>query len=151
MFICPGNHKKCLWIWVSIHPMLMFIGVVCCWFLPTNLVSIHPMLMFIKWYAADLPQRNSFNTSYVNVYLLSLLIFVHSLLVSIHPMLMFILPGAQTVSALHCFNTSYVNVYQRTRASKTGSTVVSIHPMLMFILFFTRISLHPTVFQYILC
>ena len=131
------------------------------------------MLMFIKWYAADLPQRNSFNTSYVNVYhkpsfgcVPSAIVSIHPMLmfiynnlfifhrfspVSIHPMLMFILPGAQTVSALHCFNTSYVNVYQRTRASKTGSTVVSIHPMLMFILFFTRISLHPTVFQYILC
>ena len=94
---------------VSIHPMLMFIGIISKKQPVSGRVSIHPMLMFIKKNCLLKLHRRRFNTSYVNVYLSIFSKSSSNSRVSIHPMLMFI----QRISAISKNNyTNFSSIYQ---------------------------------------
>ena len=122
---------------VSIHLMLLFIGVIfnsCRWCMcfNTSHVTLYPVPEMIY-----LP-RDSFNTSYVTLYLQNKTHLEH-----------------QSFS----FNTSHITLYRRNWKRRKKVTAVSIHLMLLFIRnvrwnsrkWFGFNTSHVTLYQYKAC
>ena len=112
--LSPGAYRDRLSALISIHLMLLFIGIwrviggvitkfqyISCYCLSGSetagstdkKISIHLMLLFIRWDEIIVPKTMDFNTSHVTVYLRGKCESRNGNVISIHLMLLFIVIG----------------------------------------------------------
>ena len=155
-YCLSGRSPNINWLQIiSIHLMLLFIGLFIYILLWRHKISIHLMLLFIfkdldtssvvQWfqyiscYCLSCQNRTSCNHSIISIHLMLLFIDAFKLFIilnakiSIHLMLLFIYPNAPATGATYYFNTSHVTVYPAGGNSIFTGCVISIHLMLLFI------------------